>query len=183
MKSEMQQILQTGRTADMSKILSKGVSLLEILVVVTVFAILGIIVTESIVLTLRGSKKSESQVKVRENLDYAVSVIERQLRNADSVSPCPNSDDTKRIDYKDNEGAAASFSCSDVGPESGSIASGSGVLTGSDVVITSCSFECKKALPGGQPSVEINITAKEAGTSGAETSQVSYSTQVFLRTY
>ena len=70
--------------------LQKGMSLLEILVVVAIFSILGVIVTRSVLLTLRGSKKSESQVKVRENVNYALAVIERQLRNADSIVTCPN---------------------------------------------------------------------------------------------
>ena len=64
----------------MNKKTLKGMSLLEILIVVAVFSILGVIVTRSVLLTLRGSKKSESQVKVRENVSFSLGVIERQLR-------------------------------------------------------------------------------------------------------
>jgi prepilin-type N-terminal cleavage/methylation domain-containing protein len=49
---------------------NKGLSLIEILVVVAIFAILGIIVSSALVLTIQGTKKSESLVRVRENINY-----------------------------------------------------------------------------------------------------------------
>ncbi len=90
-----------------------GLSLIEILVVVSIFAILGIIITRSVILTLQGSKKSESLIRVRENLDYAKSVIERQIRNADNAE-CPNPD-TTLLNYTDQFGNKTSFSCTNIG--------------------------------------------------------------------
>lgn len=157
--------------------MNKGMSLLEILVVVSVFAILGIIVTQSVILTLRGSKKSESQVRVRENLNYALSVIERQLRNADSVTTCPNPD-SSRIDYSDSLGNAASFSCIEA-----YVASGSARLTGSEIEVTACSFTCEAGVSVNPPAVTVSLEAKEASAIGIEGAQVSSSTKVYLRTY
>ena len=91
-----------------------GISLIEILIVIGIFAVLGIISTRAILLSLQGSKKGDAQVKVRENLDYAVSVIERQLRNAGSISPCPNVDPLV-ISYSDSNDVSSSFSCINVG--------------------------------------------------------------------
>ncbi|HKC04336.1 MAG TPA: type II secretion system protein, partial [Patescibacteria group bacterium] len=87
-----------------------GLSLLEILVVVSIFAFLGILITRSIILTVAGSRKSESLVKVRESLNYSLSVIERQLRNANSIPNCPNLDSTY-LAYNDQNGNPTSFSC------------------------------------------------------------------------
>lgn len=161
----------------------KGMSLLEILVVVAIFAILGIITTRSVLLTLRGSRKSESTLKVRENVSYALSVIERQLRNADSVDieTCTGA----RVDYKDNFGNPASFSCVNMGGEDPYIASGAAQLrlTSNEVVVTTCSFTCEAGTSANPPFVDVSIAAKDAQAIGIEGASVTSSTKVYLRTY
>ena len=124
----------------------KGMSLLEILVVISIFAILGILVTQSVVLTLQGSKKSESMVRARENLDYSLSIIERQVRGASSVSPCTGLA-VSTISYLDQNGQQGSFSCVNTGAANSYIASGSANLrlTTDAVKVTSCSFVCSPA--------------------------------------
>jgi len=68
---------------------NSGLSLIEILIVITIFAVIGILSTRSVFLTLRGAKKSDSLVRVRENVNNALSVIERQIRNSEKVT-CPS---------------------------------------------------------------------------------------------
>lgn len=158
--------------------MQKGMSLLEILVVVAVFAILGIIVTQSVLLTLRGSKKSESQVRVRENINYALSVIERQLRNADALDSCSSS----RVDYKDSDGLSTYFSCQISGSDS-FVASGSARLTGSEISISSCEFSCDLGSSSSYPWVGVSLGATEAEAKGVEGASVTATTKVYLRTY
>lgn len=163
--------------------LSRGVSLLEILVAVSVFAVLGILITRSVLLTLGGGKKTESLIRVRENVNYSIGVIERQLRNANSIIDCTNTD-TSRISYTDQSGNVASFSCVDIGISDtvGYIASGSAKLSSDGVDFTNCSFLC--ALGDGSPSsVTIVVEAKDANSSGIENSIVTTTSQVFLRNY
>lgn len=157
----------------------RGVSFIEILVVIAVFAILGVLATRAILLTLRGSRKSESVVKVRENVNYALAVIERQLRNAESIN---TSTCTGRVDYTDKDGVASSFVCTNIGP-AGYVASGSARLTSPEVAVTACSFSCTAASDNVLPSVSVNVTAQDATATGVESAQVSSSTQIFLRTY
>lgn len=157
----------------------KGMSLLEILVVVAVFAILAILTTRAVLLTLKGSKKSESTAKVRANVDYSLAVMERNLRNADFITNCT----TSRISYVDGEGDPASFSYIAIGslPDpKGAIASGSARLTSSEVDVTRCVFTCS-----GDPirSVVIEIEAQDADVVGIERGQVSVSTEIHLRIY
>src|SRR5512137_3061278 len=97
----------------------KGLSLIEILVVITIFAILGIVIARSIILSLQGSQKSTGLVAVRENLDFATSIIERQLRNANSVtSACPvGGIQVNPLVYVDQNGNSSSFAC--VAPSGG----------------------------------------------------------------
>jgi type II secretory pathway pseudopilin PulG len=152
--------------------LNLGLSLLEILVVMSTFAILGILVTQSVVLTLRGSRKSESQVRVRENLNYALSIMERQLRNADSIDSCLPS----VLSYKDSLGNVSTFSCQNY-----YIASGSASLTSQQDVAAWCEFTCD--LTSTPPSVTISIDAQELTSQGVEGASVTATTKIFLRTY
>ncbi len=160
----------------------KGVSLLEILVVTAIFAILGIITTRAVLLTIGGSKKTESLIKVRENLSNSMGIIERQLRNADSIVECPNSDSTV-ISYVDQQGNTTSFSCVGLGTGDPYVASGSARLTSNQIKITGCSFTCVSGGAANPSSVSISLDAQDAGLSGLQSAKVSTSTQIFLRNY
>lgn len=154
----------------------RGWSLIEILVVVVVFAIIAALASGSLLLSLRGSRRSEASIAVRENLNYAVSIIERQLHNAETVT-CPN---PTTISYTDLNFQSANFSCDLVG---GRIASSSAQLTASNVKVTGCSFTCTAASPGVPPSVQISITGKDVNATGLEQQQITVDTQIMLRTY
>ena len=159
----------------------QGFSLLEILVVITVFSMLAILTTQVVILTLRGSKKSESLTKVRANIDYSLATIERNIRNADAIEECPNPDpDT--ISYFDENGVLTSFSC-DSDSDGGFIASASGRLTSSEVDVTSCSFECVDQAGETNPAVTISISARDAILSALEGGEITISTTIYLRAY
>lgn len=162
------------------KNLQKGLSLIEILVVITIFAILGIIVSSSLILTIQGTKKSESIIKVRENLNYSLSVVERNLRNASMVLECPNSN-TNTVTYTDQYGISSSFSCMNTGSATNSyIASGSARLTSDTIRITSCSFVCVRDLYN-PPYVTITVTGQDVDYSGAQGSNVTVESKIYLR--
>jgi len=160
---------------------AQGFSLLEILVVITVFSILAILTTQAVLLTLRGAKKSESLTNVRENIDYSLAIIERNIRNADSIEECPNSNDSI-ISYIDENGVATSFSCASE-DEIGYIASASGRLTSSEVDVTSCSFVCVEGEGETNPAITVSISARDAVLSAMEGGEITISTQIFLRNY
>ena len=164
---------------------NKGISMIEILIVIGIFAVLGVLSTRVIFLSLQGSQKGDAQVKVRENLDYAVSVIERQLRNAGSVSPpCPNSNHLV-IGYSDSNNVPASFSCV-INATEGYVASGSANLrlTSEEIKVTVCSFTCTAGTQSTPPRVAIDIRAVDAASQGSkEGASVSISTEINLRTY
>lgn len=142
----------------------KGISLIETLIVIGVFAVLGILSTSAVLLSLRGSNKGESQIKIRENLDYAVSVIERQLINAESVTTCTASS----VVYKDSLGGSGSFSCT-----GDRIASGSAWLTSDEITVSACSFSCTAGTQSIPSKVVLNV----------QSGGVSISTEINLRTY
>ena len=161
----------------------KGVSLLEIVIVVAIFAVVAVLTTRSTFLTLRGSKKSDSQIRVKENLEYGLSVIDRQLRNADLVTSTCDGSSLPRLDYVDSTGAVSFFACQEIGQTSGYVASGSARLTSDEITITSCTFICSPQEGSTPTSVTIDVTGSDLGATGVESSKVSISTKVFLRTY
>lgn len=157
---------------------NSGLSLIEILVVITVFSILAILATRGVLLTLRGSRKSDALGRVRENVGYSIAVMERNLRNAQTID-CSSE---TQIDYTDPNSTAGYFSCENIG-SGGYVSSSSARLTNDQVNVTACTFTCAAATTGVPPSVDINITAEDANTQGAEGGQVTIQTQVNLRTY
>lgn len=156
----------------------KGVSLLEILVVMTIFSVLAILATRGVLLTLRGSRKSDSLGRVRENVDFALSVMEREFRNADDVT-CTSS---TLVTYETKESVSATFSCENLSAD-GYVASSSARLTNEEVDISSCSFTCSAGNSGVPPSVSISITGEDANLEAEEEAKVTTSTTIYLRTY
>ncbi len=156
-----------------------GFSLIEMLVVLFVFSILGIVSTQILALSLRGSKKSESIGEVRSNVEYAASTMERLLRNAKSITTCNGT----TLEYVDEFGNVGLFEC-----DTGIIASGSGALVSnltSDRVSITCSgiFACVYPL-NLPPSISITLVGEDANLgTGAEGSSVTVMTQLQLRTY
>lgn len=157
----------------------KGVSLIEILIVILIFSIIGVLITNAIFLTLRGTQKSQSMMKIRERMNYVVSVIQRQIRGAQKISECPNSD-LNRIEYFDESGNLSSFSCNIV-EGTGYIASGSARLTSDDINITACSFTCEESVSGNPPTVSISLSANDSQTNGVVKGRATFTTKIILR--
>lgn len=163
----------------------KGLSLIEVLVAISIFAILGVVVTNSLVLTLQGTRKSESQIRVRENLNYAITVIERNLRNANKITDCPFTA-ASAINYKDQYEADAHFACFNLGSPLGHIASGPANvnlrLTPEAVTVTSCSFKCEYPAGVTKPAmITVDLTAKDASASGKIGATVTTQSIIYLR--
>ncbi len=175
----------------MKKINKKGFTLIELLIVITVFVVISLITSQAIILTLVGTHKSETISKVRQNLDFAVESMERQLHNAQSISQCPNVD-PYQLSFTDQNDQIVTFSCVNVNNnnQASYIASSSAALTSSDIYITNCSFTCTPGNSSSPPYVTIDVTAKQLVTSGnssitggTNNAEVKSSVQVTLRSY
>lgn len=180
MKPEALQILVIYAKNNMKKNNLRGLSLVEILIVITIFAVIGLLSTRSVFLTIRGAKKSDSLVRVRENVNYSLAVIERQLRSAETID-CPNAL-TTQIDYVTLEGLDSSFTCQSIG-SGGYIASDSARLTSEDISVTNCSFSCSQQDINNPPVVDVLIEAEDSESQTVEKGTVSIQTQIILRNY
>lgn len=158
----------------------KGFSIIELLIVTLVFTILAVLATQSIALTLKGSRKSEAVLEVRQNLDYAFSVMERQIRPAEDVS-CTDTE----LSYTDENGVAQTIVCQ-TGPP-GYLEFSGERLTNPEINIDCSSatpiFSCPDAASGVPDSIEISITATDANALGAEGAKVTTTTKFRFRSY
>jgi prepilin-type N-terminal cleavage/methylation domain-containing protein len=155
-----------------------GFTLIEMLVVMFVFSTLAVLATQSIALTLRGSRKSEAMSEVRSNVEYAMNVMERLLHNAKGFD-CSASSGSQLI-YEDEYGEIAEFTCESTGEY---IASNSARLTSGSVRITNCNIFSSCQSVSAPHSIDIGITAEAVDLSGAEGAQVTSSTRILLRNY
>ncbi len=161
----------------------KAFSLVEILVVMSIFAVIGVLTTSAVSLTLRSGKKSDSLVRVRESVNYSMAVLERQIRNADSIVSCTGLPVTT-LSYVSMEGVATSFSCITSGSDK-YIASGSANLrlTSTEISVTGCSFVCTQLNLNSPPIIKVSITAEDSSSTSAEKGSISTVTEIVARNY
>lgn len=154
-----------------------GFSLIEILVVIALFAVVGLLSSEILLTSLRNSRKSEAVVNVRTNLEHSLSVMERQIRGVANINSCT----ATRFSYTDTEGASTFFQCIKVANR-GYIASGSAnvALTNSTVDVDCTQvFSCDLAT--GTQTVNITLTGQDTTNTGAEGAKATVQTKILIR--
>jgi prepilin-type N-terminal cleavage/methylation domain-containing protein len=167
-----------------------GFSLIEMLVVTTVFTILSLIITQSVFLTFRGANKAKSSLSVKENVENAVGKIERTLYNASSIGgnttyPCDGNFRTQ-LHLVDEFGNGISYRCLGAAPNR-TIASYSATfqdnLTDTDNVdLTQCQLSCMNY--SNTPSiVRVRMTAVSKNYTGAEGGRYQIDKTIYLRNY
>lgn len=160
----------------------QGFTLVEMLVVVGLMILVGGMAVGLFFQTLKGASKVEILKEVKQNGDYALGVMERMIRNAQSVllntdgQTCTSNMSKLKIENPDGNTTEFSLSGSQ-------IALNSGKLTGSNVAAFGLTFNCNSAVT--PPVVEISFTISQTGspTRPEEKAQVSFKTTVSLRTY
>lgn len=164
---------------------SKGYSIIEMLVVIFVFSLLAVVATQSVALVLKGTAKSENISEVRANVEYAMSVMERSLRNAqqlDSAFDCVVNHGTsyKAVGYLDENGIGQSFSCNDSNASDQHIVSSA---YNSRLTNTNANLDCSVGVftcPDDN-TVLITLTASDPNNAGALGATVTERTTVSLR--
>ncbi|OGM28865.1 hypothetical protein A2801_02800 [Candidatus Woesebacteria bacterium RIFCSPHIGHO2_01_FULL_41_10] len=162
-----------------------GYSLIEILVVIAVFSIVAVIATQSTILSLGGARRTDSSTKVRENLNFALSIVERQVRNAREITSVCDGSSLSTLSYIDYNRIPTNFSCQSAGAGRYYVASGSSSvrLTGQDVFLTNCEFICTVGGANLPPDITINFTGQDALQTGPDAAQITIGTTIRLRVY
>lgn len=168
-----------------------GFTLIEIIVVIGILGIILLMGSNLFFSILRSSTKTRILQLVKQNGDYAISVMGRMIRNARSVSGNGSS-----ITILNPDGKTTTFNCCGASPnfliasESGGLSCENARLTSSEVKVNNCSiFTVTSGEPGVRPAVvKINfnlsqVSQAEVTPRPEEQASVSFQTTVSLRNY
>lgn len=159
---------------------NRGFTLVEILVVITIFVVLLMVVNEIFFSILKGSSKSDVTGKVKREGEAAIAVMDRELRNSKTLS-C--SGDNRSVTYLSSIGVLTTFACVNLGSADGKITKGGLDLTSNDTTVTSCSFACQ-SINGVTKVVLINLSISEKANSSSrvqEKAKTDLQTRVVIR--
>jgi len=145
----------------------------------------GVMVSNLFFQTLKGSTKAELLKIVKQEGDYAISSMERTIRNAKAVeSACVSGGSTaSSITVTNQDDTLTSFEC-DVG--NAKITLNGADLTSSAVVVSGCGSFITCTQSGSTPSIAIirfSLSQADSSTRPEEQTSVSFQTTVSLRNY
>lgn len=157
---------------------------METIITVSIISIIALIATSFLMTFLSGSGKAEVSMQVRQNGNWALSVMEGMILNSRSAV-C--SEDGKSFTVTDLNEAVTTFSCQDTGDETkiASVSATSVDLTGSNVEISGCQFTCEE-VAGKPTKVKIEFTVRQKGAENkrpGEKSSLQFTTEVVLRNF
>jgi prepilin-type N-terminal cleavage/methylation domain-containing protein len=161
-------------------------TLVELLVVVAIFAGLGVLLVNSLFSILRSNTKSELVKEIRQNGSFAIDVMTKKLAGANN----PQCDEEQsQVTFSDSDGEEITFSCDSggyiasesAGAEKTALTSNQVGEDNIKISLTNCSFECETA--GTKNKVTINFTLSQAGTSSRQEdlAQQSFSKVILVR--
>jgi hypothetical protein len=161
--------------------------LVEMLLAVGLFVVVGVVVLSVFFVSLRGSKKSDLLVVVRQDGESVLSQMEHMIRFAkslDSPSSCvPSSVGLSSITVSSFDGGQTVLTCPS---GSGAISSNSASLVDTtSVVVSSCSFSCTQSSLSNAPIIGISFVLSQATTSNFVEGNVSipFHTSIQMRNY
>ncbi|TSC89468.1 MAG: Uncharacterized protein G01um10145_625 [Microgenomates group bacterium Gr01-1014_5] len=158
-----------------------GFSLLEIVVVITLFTGIVFFANQALFSTLKGNTKSQVSTKIKQASSYAFDLMERELRQSTAVGTCTSTS----IAYTNIDGVPSSFVCNT--GTAGFLTSGPTLtqtkITPDDVAVTACNFSC--TVSGSSRTVNLDVTFAQTGNSALlrveETDKYQLKNQILLR--
>ena len=172
-----------------------GFTFIEMIVAISIMGIVALIGTGFLLTSLSSSGKAEINKEVRQNGNFALSVMEGLIVSSKNVECRDEAGDpsNKQIWVTDIRGNIAKFICDDL--TNYKIASSSSInnvwvsvdLTATNVAVSGCNFTCTTAA-GSPTNVGIVFTVSQKTTGlltprPNEKSSVSFQTQVSTRNY
>lgn len=157
----------------------RGYTLIELVVVAGILGIIGVISVALFLATIRGGGKSSALNSVRSNGDYAITQMERMIRNARGiVGTCQSG--TGTIEIKNPDGGTTTFSKN----AEGKIASNAGVLISNDVSLDGpLTIDCVSQSSKAPELVTIGFTLQKGTSSSRDFAEAYFSTTVQLRSF
>jgi prepilin-type N-terminal cleavage/methylation domain-containing protein len=161
-----------------------GFTLVEIVVVMALFAITSVVSTQIFISILRAQLKSEVSKEVKQNGDYAFSAMEQMIRNSTNVlTACtPPAPISTTLQVVNPDGGDTTFDCSSNQLASSSALTGTQYLTSNTVIVSGCTFTvvCPAAPAPKYVLASFNVS-KGNGNSPLDTSVETYQSTISLR--
>lgn len=166
-----------------------GFTLLEILVVVVLVGALGVLSSTAFFSLLKGASKTDIVKEIKQNGDYALSIMELRLRNAtDITAPICVGTAANSLTILNDNGTTSTFQCNLAsGAIEEAITGGTTKsLINSTVKIGQCSSDFNltcSGSPNGAKTVTIMFKLQQANANAAASERLiqTFQTQVTLR--
>lgn len=170
-----------------------GFTLLEMLIATGIIAGLSIVIVQSFFTTVRTNAKTEIIKETKQNGDFALSVMERMIRNAKSIASTCDSTPRNSITFISPDDTTTTLRCKQYATGITRIESAgppSTYLTGANVTLgATCGvlspkiFTCDASSFGLPSAVAISFQLQQRSSSGDtfETSKATFQTRVTLR--
>ncbi len=153
-----------------------GFTLIEMIVVVSILGLIAVITSGFLLVSLTATSKAEVVKEVRQNGNYALSVMEGMILNSRGVG-CSSPD---RISVTDANGNLTTFRCQD--NKISSVSAQTVYLTSPNVTVSNCQFTCGDN-PGLPIKVHLKFTVQKGGGDArpAEKASLDFETEVMPR--
>lgn len=157
-----------------------GFTLIEIVVATGILSTVGLIAATIFFSSLKGGTKTEILKEVKQNGDFAISLMSMMIRNAREVSVCDETSNPQ-IEIVNPDWQTTRFLCDYT---SGKIASNSAYLTSENLAVSDCSFTCWPQSKG-QKKIQIAFTLAQRGSPlrVEEKAQATFETTVYTRSF
>ena len=164
-----------------------GFTLVELLVSITLMAVIGVAINTIFITTLKSANKADIMKEIKQNGEYASTVMEQMIRNAQTIQDvgglgvCTSaglSGSSIRILNSDDHTSTFQLSA-------GQISSTGGMLTNNlKTSATNLIFTCSK-IGNAPPTVTFSFTISQLGTpaKAEEKATMNFRTTVSLRSY
>lgn len=170
--------------------MKKGFTLIELLVVMGVFAAVSAVVGGILFSTLRGSQKTTTLDEVRQNGNYVMSFMSKQIRSARNIdvpsncwlTPTPTPGEQLKFTPQ-TETTQTTLKCDDAQKTITSNNTSLLDTTKVSLVTGSCSFTCTQTSNSQPPTIKIKFRLSQSGTSTftESTASVDFETSITLR--
>lgn len=175
---------------------NEGYTLVELVIVMVLILVVGGMIAQILVSTLRGSNKTKANNAVSQNGNYALSIMSDFIINAKSftsilpLTPTPayscagTTITGNSVTIQTFDGGTTTFMCDDVNK---TISSNSASLLDTSqvsLVPGSCSFTCTQASVYAPPRIDITFKLQNAyGNSAENKADVTFNTSLSVRNY
>jgi len=135
---------------------NSGFTLIELLVIATIGVLITIGAINLFFSTILAGGKSTALNEVKQNGDYAITQIERVIRNAKSINPATCPGNSLELEATDGSSVVISNNSKQITIKNEAVTSGNNFLVTADI-----SFVCHYSSGTGPPLVEFSFTLQK----------------------